>query len=512
MKKVFAALVTVVLLAGLVVPASAALPGPGWWTSFQIQNVDTGNATISFTAYWQVGGSGGDTTYSEDGSITLAQGAAVIYNPGLAPTYPSGNRIGFNTTDKHLPTGFAGGVEVQSDKAIRAVVNVGNNPAGSVGITGGRASAFYQGTQGEDVGTSISFPVMKHNYFGQTTSFYVQAAGGPATIVATFATATCGSGTPTGTYPVTAVNIAAGKTYLLDPAAASVPTGCLGSLQVTATSGNIAGVIVETQHSANPGTFALATKGFGADDADTTIVAPTNKVGFYGGSTGWQILNPGATAATAVVTFTVTAVAPGSAAETAGIAIGDQYRANVNIPAGGSYLFSQGNGNYLAASPLDGAPAMAAGIFFAGTAVASQPVVATINEANGGNRIVYSAFPGKYATTSVAAPLVKEDFYGATTSVAVQNVGTADATVTLQYVCSGDGAGTYNIPAQTIAPNSAKNFVDMNNTTRWGSELVKSAAQCAVSVTSTNGQPIVAVAQESNPSVDTKNYEGFNLD
>lgn len=511
MKKVIAALVAVVLLATMVSSASAALPGPGWWTSFQIQNVDTGNATLAFTAYWQVGATSNDV-YSEDGTITLAQGAAVIYNPGLAPTYPTGNRIGFNTTDKHLPTGFAGGVEVQSDKAIRAVVNVGNNPAGTVGITGGRASSFYQGTQGEDVGTSISFPVMKHNYYGQTTSFYVQAAGGAATIVATFTTAVCTDGTAASTYNVPAVNIAAGKTYLLDPAAASVPLTCLGSLQVTATSGNIAGVIVETQHSANPGTFALATKGFGADDADTKIVAPTNKVSFYGGSTGWQILNPGATAATAVVTFTVTAVAPGSAAATAGIEIGDQYRDEVSIAAGQSYLFSAGNGNYLACDPVAGAPAMAAGIFFAGTAVASQPVVATVNEANGGNRIVYSAFPAKYATTAVAAPLVKENFYGATTSVAVQNVGTADATVILAYVCSGDGAGTYNVPAQTIHPNSAMNFMDMDNATRWGSVLVEPNAQCAVSVSSTNGQPIVAVAQESNPTVDTKNYEGFNLD
>ena len=88
MKKVIAALVAVVLLASMVSSASAALPGPGWWTSFQIQNVDTGSATISYTAYWQVS-SANDTTYSEDGTITLAQGAAVIYNPGLAPTYPT---------------------------------------------------------------------------------------------------------------------------------------------------------------------------------------------------------------------------------------------------------------------------------------------------------------------------------------------------------------------------------------------------------------------------------------
>ncbi len=512
MKKVIAALVAVVLLATMVSSASAALPGPGWWTSFQIQNVDTGNATLAYTAYWQVGQASNDV-YSEDGTITLAQGAAVIYNPGLAPTYPTGNRIGFNTTDKHLPTGFAGGVEVQSDKAIRAVVQVGNNPAGSVGIAGGRASAFYQGTQGEDVGAQISFPSMKHNYFGQTTSFYIQAAGGAATINATFTTATCNAVPAVATYTVPAVNIAAGKTYLLDPAAASVPANCLGSLIVNATAGNIAGVVIETQHTANPGVFALSTKGFAATDADTTVVAPTNKVGFFGGNTGWQLLNSNATvAATAVVTFTVTNVQAGSVAATTGIEVGDQYRAEVTIAAGGSYLFSSGNGKYVAATPLNSAPVMTTGVFFAGTAVANQPMFGVVNENNGQNRLIYSAFPAKYATANIASPLVKEDFFGATTGLAVQNVGTAQATVNLQYVCSGDGAGTYNITAQTIEPNSAKSFIDLNNATRWGSILVQPSAQCAVSITSTNGQPVVALAQESNPNTDTKNYEGFNLD
>lgn len=512
MKKVIAALVAVVLLASMVSSASAALPGPGWWTSFQIQNVDTGSATISYTAYWQVS-SANDTTYSEDGTITLAQGAAVIYNPGLAPTYPTGNRIGFNTTDKHLPTGFAGGVEVQSDKAIRAVVQVGNNPAGNVGVAGGRASAFYQGTQGEDVGAQISFPSMKHNYYGQTTSFYIQAAGGAATINATYKTSVCTTGTAGQTYTSNGIAIALGKTYLLDPAAAGVPETCLGSLVVDATAGSIAGVVIETQHSANPGTFALSTKGFAADDADTTVVAPTNKVGFFGGNTGWQLLNSNPTvAATAVVTFTVTNVQANSPAATAGIEVGDQYRAQINIPAGGSYLFSSGNGFYVAATPLNGAPTMASGVFFAGTAVANQPMFGTVNENNGQNRLVYSAFPAKYATASIAAPLVKEDFFNATTGLAVQNVGAADATVTLTYVCSGDGAGTYTIPSKTIAPNSAMSFIDLNNAGRWGSVLVNPSAQCAVSVTSTNGQPIVALAQESNPTVDTKNYEGFNLD
>jgi hypothetical protein len=509
-KKVLSLLIAFLVLAVAASSTMAALPGSGWWTSFQIQNVGDADATLAYTAYWEVS-EGNDTTYSQDGEITLAQDSALIYNPGLEPNYPTGPRIGFDTTDKHLPSGFAGGVEVSADQPIRAVVQVGNNPAGSVGVTGGRASAFYQGTQGDSVGSTINFPSMKHDYFGQTTSFYIQAAGGDATIDATFTSNTGGS------YPLTGINIPAGKTYLLDPAAAGVPADTLGSLTVEATSGQVAGVVIETPHSANPATFALSTKGFAPGDYDTTIVAPTNKLDFWGGNTGWQLLNTSdAVDASVVVTFTVTNIQPGSAAETDGIEVGDQYRSEIDILAGESFLFSKGKGTYVAATPLDGAPTMTSGVFFAGLAVSdSAPLVATVNENNGPNRLVYSAFAAGNATTEIASPLVKEDFFGATTGLAVQNVGAGSTDVSLVYNCStGTGTSkheaTYNVGPYTIEASAANSFINLDNATRWGSVLVESESQCAVSIEST-GEPIVALAQESNPNVDTKNYEGFNL-
>jgi hypothetical protein len=502
-KKVLSLLIALLVLAVAASSTMAALPGSGWWTSFQIQNVGDADATLAYTAYWEVSG-GNDNTYSQDGEITLAQDSALIYNPGLEPDYAEGGRrIGFNTTDKHLPSGFAGGVEVSADQPIRAVVQVGNNPAGSVGVTGGRASAFYQGTQGDSVGSTINFPSMKHDYYGQTTSFYIQAAGGDATIDATFTSNTGGS------YPLTGISIDAGKTYLLDPAAAGVPAERLGSLTVNATAGQIAGVVIETPHSANPATFALSTKGFAPEDADNVIVAPTNKLDFYGGNTGWQLLNTSDTVSTTVVvTFTVTNIDTGSSADVAGIEAGDQYRSEIDIGPGESFLFSKGKGTYVSATPLDGAPNMTSGVFFAGLAVSdSAPLVATVNENNGPNRLIYSAFGADSATTEIAAPLVKEDFYGATTGLAVQNVGAASTEVNLTYNCS---SGTYNVGAYSIDGGAAMSFINLNSASRWGSVLVTEDSQCAVSIEST-GEPIVALAQESNPNVDTKNYEGFNL-
>ncbi len=505
MKKIFALASLFLIVALTAAPVGAALPGPGWWTSFQIQNVSDGDATIAYTAYWNTTGS--TDTYVQDGTIVVASGAAVIYNPGQVPNYPTGNRIGFDTTDSQLPDGFMGGVEVSSDAPIRAVVQVGNNPNGSVGVTGGRAAAFYQGTQGEDVGTEILFPSMKHNYYGQTTTFFIQAAGEAATINALFTVGTT-------TYPLTGISIPAGRMYLLDPVAAGVPAGdtSLGSLTVTATSGKIAGTVVETQHSVSVGTFDLSTKGFAPDDADPTIVAPTNKLDFFGGNTGWQILNTGAAAATIVVDFTVTNIQPGSPADTAGIEIGDKYQANITIPVGGTYLFSKGKGNLQTLTPQGGAPAMAGGVFLAGIADSTndQPLLGVINENNGPNRVLYSAFGASSATVTVAAPLVKEKFFNFSTGVTVQNVSDATATVNLTYNCQTSGvAATYDVGPYTIDAGAAMPFNDMSNATRWGSVEVAANSQCALTIVSTGGS-IVALVQEAG-AADTKNYEGFNL-
>jgi hypothetical protein len=260
--------------------------------------------------------------------------------------------------------------------------------------------------------------------------------------------------------------------------------------------------------------FALATKGFAPTDADNTIVAPTNKNAFYGGNTGWQILNTSdSLTATVAVTFTVTNIEVGSPAATAGIAVGNQYRADIEIGPSGAYLFSTGNGNYVASTPLDGAPTMVQGVFFAGSAVSDIPtLLGVVNENNGANRLVYSAFGADAATANIASPLVKENFYGATTGLAVQNVGTAPAVVDLTYDCKvvGEANQIFAVNDYDIPAGAAVSFIDLDNVARWGSVLVKAGSQCAVSIVS-DGAPIVALAQESKPGIDTKNYEGFNI-
>jgi hypothetical protein len=499
-------LVLVLVIVAAISTSAQGLPAGGWWSPFQIQNVGDSQATVTYTAYEMQGGT---ASYVEQMDVLVDPGTSVTYNPALAPNYPTGTRIGFDTTDYHLPSGFVGGVEIASDQPLRAVVTVNNFESGGLGVAGGRASAYYQSVQ--EPGTLLNFPVMKHNYFGQTTFFYIQAAGGDATINATY---TC-TGCPAA---VTGITIEAGRNYLLDPSAASVPDSSLGSLTVQATSGEIAGVVIEAQHGGSSvvGTFALSTKGFGPDDADTTVVAPTNKTKFFDATTGWQLQNTTGTAASSVVTFTVTNVQAGSPAAVAGIAAGDQFRHEFTVPANGSYLFSVGaaaGANYYKAVEVGGTRTITDGLFFSGLVVSDQPLVATVNEAAGANRILYSAFGTSNATTKLAAPAVKEAFFNQRTSLNVQNVGNAATTPSASYSCS-DGS-TYTVGAAqgvtAIEPGQAFNFFLLSDAVRWGAVVVPGSNNCAVTVTAS--EPIVAVAQESitTGAQDIKNYEGFNL-
>ena len=392
---------------------------------------------------------------------------------------------------------------VSADQPIRAVVTVNNFQSGAMGVEGGRASAYYQSVQ--EPGDLLSFPVMKHNYFGQTTTFYIQAAGEAATINATFTY-------PGGSQSMTGINIPAGRTYMLDPLAADVPGNVLGSLVVEATAGQIAGVIMETQHNVAVGTFAMSTKAFAPTDADVKVVAPTNKTIYFGATTGWQLLNTTDTEATVDVTFTIAGVQAGSKAAVADIAVGDQFEIEITIPANGSYLFSTGlaaGANYYKAVEVGGTKTITEGLFFSGVAVSTQPLVATVNENNGPNRILYSAFGADGATTKLAAPAVKEAFFNQRTSLNVQNVGDVATTPTAVYNCAGE---EYTVAAPAaINPGQAVNFFLLSDVARWGEVKVPAGNNCAVIVTA--GQPIVAVAQESiiGDSQDIKNYEGFNL-
>lgn len=501
-KKALVAGAVLLLLAMLSSTALAALPGSGWWVFYQVQNVGTGNGTLGMTAYQ----TGDATNYS--GTFDIGQGKALAFHPGLDPTYPSGDRVGFSTP---LPSGFQGSAVLSADVPIVAVAQLGNNKSGTVGVSDGTATAFYQGIGGEATDTKVSFPTVKHNFNGQTTTFYVQAVG-DADVTITYKM-------NDGSTHTQNEEITANYMFVFDPANATPPVAstscgsaatspCMGAATVTSTSGDIVGVVVEHPHSGSPAAFVLSTRGFTPADEDNTIFAPTIKNDFNGGTTGLSVQNVGSLQTTAYITLTVTNASNPSL-------IGNKYYDNEEIGQGESVVFSTFRDN------LGGLPA---GTFASAVVSADQKLVGSVNESKsqantpgGKAKAVYACFGQNRATDEVALPLVKELFGGKTTGVTVVNAGTA-ATKFLATYTDANGVARSFETADAVDPGEAvpffQVFQNLNNRFTGLSDFsVLDGTKNSVVISSNNDQNIIALAQESDrrdKELDIKNYEGFN--
>lgn len=461
------------------------LPGQGWWTGVQLQNVGSGTATVSIESY-QTGSNAAPVTKSDS-----------VPQNGSKTLLPA---------DLNLPAGFQGSAVVSSDQPLNAIVNVTNREAAGNGIAGGLAAAQYQGISSP--ATTISFPLVKRDYFGKTTTFYIQNAGSvAATAQATFVTAA-------GTFNFTTPSIEPGRMVIVNPAAAGVPAGnnSLGSLTVTS-SQLLAGVVSE-HGSEQPAVILQSTRGFTPQDGNTQAYAPIIKNEYFNRFTGLQIQN----ITNAPINITVTYAGAG------GPCAGQSFTNTANgVAAGASHTFV-----HLAGQPGNTMPV---GCLAAATVSATGNVVAIVNESftasflqgggNGGRQesTTYSAFAATAATNELNAPLYKENSFGKGTGLQVQNVGGATANVVATFVGPG---GTYTTQSQSIPAGGAFTFVDLRTKPALfnGAPIPNdiSGANGVFGVTVTSNQPIVAIANESvypfNGSgpvkQDKNNYEAFN--
>lgn len=525
--------------------AQSGLPGSSWWTSFQVQNVSSQTGNLTLNAYPQ-DSAASQTTYSS-AAFSFASGAGLTYNPGFAPNYSGGgSRIGFcasastcnSAADDTLPSGFTGAVVASADVSMVAVASVNNSLNGSVGNSSGHAGGFYAGISAP--ASQLLFPLAKHNFGGNTVAYYVQAAGGPASVTITYTM-------NDGSTHTESASLDANEMHLFDPlnatpAVSSSSCGsastspCLGSAVVVASSGQIAGVALEFPDAPSSGFAAIlgASRGFIPADYSTTSLSPIFKHDFpnatSGNFSGWSLQNTANVTATVNVTFTVTG---GS-----GAAAGTQYFSTVTIPPLKQETLSKFRGN------IGGMPAA---VVASGIATSNQPLVAVVNESNSNGAgtpflSTFNAFNPGGASLTVASPLVKEFFPGGInagakngTSVSVQNAGTVSATINVVYtVVSASGgspaAGTsYTVTigvgqgangTQLLAPGASYVFnmvSDPSRASRYagvGSSLPPSTGvNFAVRVTS--DQPVITLMQEDNkvsgtPN-DLQNYEGFPL-
>lgn len=486
MKKLSLAFILLLAMALLVSVASAqtGIPGSGWWSGEQVQNVSDSQATINITAYDSLS----SATYSESKSVA----------PGEAYTFTPINDFA------SMPSGFQGSAVVSADQPIKAIVNVTNQPAGGLGVTGGEAAAQYQGTDGADVADTLYFPLIKGDHFGKTTSLYVQNAGSAdaTNVVANF---TMRNGdTHTVNLPTIGANQMA--VFSVHDAASYSPAtndARVGGLVVTGDQ-PMAGVVMEHDTTANPAVVLNSTRGFTAADFDSKAYAPVIKHARFGRFTGLQVQNTSGAPIDVTVTYT------GSGGGCAGNTYTDS---TTGIPDGESHTFV-----HLGAANTN----LPADCTASATVEGTGDFVAIVNEqeTSGSPRagITYSALSDGAATSEVSVPLYKDQRFGAWTGLQIQNVGAAAATNwTATFNCQGGSTFTaVSDPAKTgaIQPGGAFLFFTPSDDNLFTAANPFSANNVNCAVIVEGDQPLVAISNEAPMTagaLDDNNYEGFNL-
>jgi hypothetical protein len=485
-KKILSILAVFIVLAIVVSMAQAqtGIPGSGWWSGEQVQNVGTSTANIVVTAYDK----NSLATYTSSTTVTV----------GSAFTFLPNNFAG-------MPAGFSGSAVVSSDQPIKAIVNLTNQQSGSFGVAGGKAAGAYQGT--ENAATTLYFPLAKNNRFGNSTTFYVQNAGtSAATATAVFKMDTGAAG---GVYTYTTPSIGANQMIAINPSDAGVPnsggTGGrdnIGSLTVSSAQ-PLAGTVLEYVQTQTVATVLFATRGFASTDFNTKAYAPVVKNNRFGRFTGVQVQNVSASPIDVTINYV------GTASSCAGVTSSDSA---TGIAPGASKTFVQQAPSNFTVNCTGSATISGTGNF-----------VAIVNETNMTGSplagITYSAVSDGAKTTKISAPLFKDQRFNQSSGLQIQNVGTATATnVVATFSCKGGATFTAISNARTINQGAAYLFYHpstMAGVFTAGNPFSSGNVNCSVTITS--DQPVVAINNETSDnqtlptSIDDANYEGFNL-
>jgi hypothetical protein len=225
--------------------------------------------------------------------------------------------------------------------------------------------------------------------------------------------------------------------------------------------------------------YAASTESF--SEGSTSIKLPLimrNNGGYY---TWFNVQNAGSSDASVTVQYV-----PGSS--------GSAYTAPaVTVKPGAAATFSQRDLANL-------------GTKFVGSAVVSsnQPIVATVMQVGETfkNMMGYNGFTAGSATASL--PLVMANNGGYYTGYQVQNVGSASATVTINYGQNIAGTFAPTPDSVTLAPNASATFLQAGG--KWGTNKFVGSA------TVTSAQPVVAIVNQvktTGTAVGTA-YNGFD--
>lgn len=477
------------ILASSSVFAQGTIPGIGWWSGTQIQNVHDSDVTIDMRLY------------DKDSNAECNANQAIT--PGSSTTLTPGS---FDQC-----AGFQGSAVISSDGPVKAIVNITNRQSGDLGDPAGLAAGQYQGLDSGQVADVLYFPLVKGNSFSKTTTFYIQNAGSSA--VSPTATFTMRNG-DTHTVSNQLANIEPNKMRVISVLDATTfnPSdndGRVGSLTIDAgdSSARLAGAVLEHFHIESVATILQATRGFTEADFDDKVFAPVIKNSRFNRFTGLQIQNVTAGAIDITVTYT------GSAGDCAGNSYTDTA---TGVAAGASHTFVH----------LAGRTTLPENCTASATVTATGNVVAIVNESfvsafvgagNSQRSTTFSAMPEAGATTKISVPLYKDNRFNKITGLQIQNIGSAAANITASFSCQGGATFTATSSPQSVAAGGAVLFFRPSNQADkfpGGSPFSSDNVNCGVTVTS--DQNIVAIANESvTPESgfqqDNNNYEGFNL-
>jgi hypothetical protein len=130
------------------------------------------------------------------------------------------------------------------------------------------------------------------------------------------------------------------------------------------------------------------------------------------------------------------------------------------------------------------------------TGTGDVAVVVNIYGKGGADNQLYSYNAFQSGSTNAYAPIIMNNYYGYSTSLVIQNMGANPANVTVGY--TNGSSDNY-----TIQPGAAQSIYTP-------SELPAGNTLYGATVTSTNGQPIVVLVNQSDANRRASSYIGFS--
>lgn len=442
--------VALAVAALLLMAASLGAQGGTWVSGVTVQNLSAtsvANITITF--------------YNQDGSEAHTLPTTTISAGGQKTWY-------LPTQVPGLADGFIGSAVVSSDQPIAAIVNTQVPTTGTGTTDNPNRVGTSTGVLDTKVGPKAYVTQIMKDYYGWNSYLAVQNAGASNTTVTVHYYDDTGTEVDTDTHA-----ISANGSYVFRQPDTALPSNFVGSAVIDGGGQNIA-VVCNFYNTATDHTTAQFHSYNGFTSGATKLYVPRLVKDYYDYQSGLKVQNISETSST---TITVTYHFGGSTYVQTSSTIGPGQ-------AWGPYLGSEGQVPELA------------GVSGSGSAVIESTggvhIVATINEDNRvdppGRGITYNAFLDGEQTSTVSFPQVTAEYYGYSSGVQIQNVGTASADLTVTYSGQAPFAYTGLAPGESwsqFAPNAPGMTAGHGNDDYNGS----------VTVTST--QAIVGIANLS---------------